>query len=193
MMKYKFLFLLTLFFFFIDCSEEAEEMPEPMQDCSTSNLQLVVVDSMTTICGDNAGTITLGAQGANGAVEYSIDGFTYQSSPVFTGLTSGVYRVKIRDAAGCEAEDQVLLFSGISLENDVKPILNASCAITGCHVPAAQSPNFTITSGIQAAASNIKRHMEDNTMPPVNSGLDRIPEIDRQILICWVNDGAMDN
>ncbi len=48
------------------------------------------------------GTITVGTvTGGTGALTYSVNGTTYQSSPVFTGLAAGVYDVTVKDVVGC--------------------------------------------------------------------------------------------
>ncbi|MBK7148651.1 MAG: hypothetical protein IPH78_07435 [Bacteroidetes bacterium] len=61
------------------------------------------VNSSSSSCSNVAnGSITISATCANctGALEYSINsGSSYQPSPVFTGLLSGVYGVRVRDAA----------------------------------------------------------------------------------------------
>ncbi|HLP19235.1 MAG TPA: gliding motility-associated C-terminal domain-containing protein [Chitinophagales bacterium] len=51
--------------------------------------------------GGNTGTITVSATGGNGGLEYSLDGITYQPSPIFTGLVAGTYNVYVRDNFGC--------------------------------------------------------------------------------------------
>jgi hypothetical protein len=58
--------------------------------------------------GVNTGTITVnGATGGTGALQYSIDnGTSYQVSNSFTGLTSGTYDVRIKDANNCESVAQ---------------------------------------------------------------------------------------
>ncbi|NOT51881.1 MAG: T9SS type B sorting domain-containing protein [Chitinophagaceae bacterium] len=49
-------------------------------------------------CGASDGTITVsGVSGGTPAYEYSLDGITWQSSNVFTGLAAGTYTVYIRD------------------------------------------------------------------------------------------------
>ena len=53
--------------------------------------------------GGNDGTITVGSvSGGTGTLQYSINGTTYQTSPVFTGLPAGVYNVTVKDAVGCK-------------------------------------------------------------------------------------------
>jgi gliding motility-associated-like protein len=55
-------------------------------------------------------TITVLVSG-NGNYEYSINGSTYQDSPQFNGLQSGIYTVYVRDKEGCgsDSEDVTLL------------------------------------------------------------------------------------
>ena len=60
---------------------------------------LTIVDE--TCDGDDDGEITVTASGGTAALEYSLDGITYQSSNVFTGLADGPYTVTIRDFNGC--------------------------------------------------------------------------------------------
>lgn len=51
--------------------------------------------------GGNDGMVTVSGAGGSGSYEYSLDSATWQSSPVFTLLTSGKYRVRLRDNNGC--------------------------------------------------------------------------------------------
>ena len=60
-----------------------------------------VVSVTDEIC-DNDGTITVSSTGKD-PVQYSIDGISFQSSNIFTGLHDGSYTVTAVDADGCEA------------------------------------------------------------------------------------------
>ncbi len=53
--------------------------------------------------------ITATATGGTGALEYSLDGVVYQSSPVFPDLPNGLYTVFVRDENGCVAESDSVL------------------------------------------------------------------------------------
>ncbi|MCW4468332.1 T9SS type B sorting domain-containing protein [Flavobacterium sp. MFBS3-15] len=55
---------------------------------------------------DNHNSITIHANGA-GSYEYSIDGDTYQDSPVFSDLATGIYYLHIRDINGCGSLTQM--------------------------------------------------------------------------------------
>ncbi|MCS7035651.1 MAG: M12 family metallo-peptidase [Saprospiraceae bacterium] len=48
-------------------------------------------------------TLTAAASGGTGALVYSLDGLTFQGSPVFANLPNGIYTVTVRDANGCTA------------------------------------------------------------------------------------------
>lgn len=69
-----------------------------------------IIDIQTNDWTDNQNTITIDVQGT-GKYEYSIDGITYQDSPVFYGLQVGLYTVYVRDKNGCGVteEDVALL------------------------------------------------------------------------------------
>lgn len=71
----------------------------------TCNLAISSVGKMNATCSPLAnGSFTITTTGANGAVEYSINGgTTWQSTNSFTGLAAGNYTVQVRDAAGCTA------------------------------------------------------------------------------------------
>lgn len=74
--------------------------------------QTVTINTSTAISGtaelsapytcDSDATITVvGVTGGTPPYMYSIDGVTFQSSPVFTGLTPGTYTITIKDANEC--------------------------------------------------------------------------------------------
>lgn len=80
--------------------------------CATSATIQVVSSNIATITNidiqdwtDTENSISVSVQGL-GDYEYSIDGMTYQDSPVFEGLESGVYTVYVRDKNECGIADQ---------------------------------------------------------------------------------------
>jgi hypothetical protein len=65
--------------------------------CSTAYTVSVSVNVNNAVCGTN-GSIIVSASGGQAPYEYSINGgATYQSSPIFNGLTNGNYGVFVRD------------------------------------------------------------------------------------------------
>ncbi len=54
-------------------------------------------------CGVNSdGGITVAAVGGSGALQYSLNGTTWQASGAFTGLAAGSYTVYVKDANNCQ-------------------------------------------------------------------------------------------
>jgi len=71
----------------------------------TCNLAVTSVVVGNPSCnGGSNGSIAITTSGANGAVEYSVNGgSTWSSTSPIGGLSSGSYTVQVRDAAGCTA------------------------------------------------------------------------------------------
>jgi len=74
--------------------------------------QLVTINTTTAIsgeaeltapftCTENATITVINVTGGTAPYMYSIDGITFQTSPIFTGLTPGTYTVIIKDANDC--------------------------------------------------------------------------------------------
>lgn len=79
------------------------------------------------ICGGATGIITASGSGGTGLLEYSIDGFTYQTSGIFTGLPSGIYYVHVRDASNC------IKIVADTLTNSGPPVVSAVATATSCN------------------------------------------------------------
>lgn len=77
---------------------------------NTSNLTLSA-SSISSSCTGSSGTVTAVATGGVGALQYSIDGTTYQASNIFTGVAPGVYTVYVKDANNCIVTKQVTVTS----------------------------------------------------------------------------------
>ncbi|MDD2675563.1 MAG: T9SS type B sorting domain-containing protein [Flavobacterium sp.] len=81
------------------------------QGCQAESQDVIVTPNTTptattaftnvSCIGFSDGTITLTPSGGNVAYEYSLDGVTYQSSNVFSGLGVGAYSIVVRDAKLC--------------------------------------------------------------------------------------------
>ncbi len=69
----------------------------------TQTAQLIVSNVVTTnaTTGNNNGTASIIASGGTAPYTYSLDGITYQSSNVFTGLAGGVHIGYVMDQNGC--------------------------------------------------------------------------------------------
>jgi hypothetical protein len=78
-------------------SSEVLQMTVLSGSCSVNELVNVSVTKNDALCGNN-GSITITAIGGTPPYQYSINGgTTYQTSPIFLGLTPGYYTVFVKD------------------------------------------------------------------------------------------------
>ena len=85
-------------------------------------LMVEVVITDESEAGQLDGALEINVTGANGALEYSIQGgLVYQDSNIFDELGAGVYTVFVRDAAGCETTIEVEINA---LINSVRKVYN---------------------------------------------------------------------
>ena len=77
-------------------------------------------------CGFADGTVTVTASGGTLALMYSIDGVNFQSSNIFTGLTTGPYTVTVKDARGCLATGNIIV---PVIGSPVTPVFNSIAPI----------------------------------------------------------------
>lgn len=80
--------------------------------------------------------------------------------------------------------------TNITWSGAIQPLVQSSCAIPGCHVPGAQSPDLSTYTGVQANAAAVKGVVADGSpfyMPP--SG--KLPACDQQKVRTWVDAGAI--
>lgn len=84
-----------------------------------------------------------------------------------------------------------------SYANDIQPIMNSSCAISGCHVVGFSSGDFTSYSGLKAKVDDgtVKnRTIVQMNMPPANSsGPTTLTMTQIDLLNCWIEAGAPEN
>lgn len=100
---------------------------------------------------------------------------------------------------GCTYENEEELFGQqdcstqpASLTEDVIPIININCAISGCHEPGVQAPDLTKKEIILASAPLIKTQVQTRTMPPTDSQAP-LSTNEIQTIVCWVDNGAQEN
>ena len=81
---------------------------------------------------------------------------------------------------------------GTSFSQTVSPIIQANCAVSGCHVAGQQSPTLETYDQIASNATRVKARTSNGTMPPPTSTFSlRQEEIDD--IACWVDAGAPAN
>lgn len=137
-------------------------------------------------CSSNNGEITINAVGGIGTYLYSIDGFNFLSTNIFSNLTQGIYTVITKDSNECATQKNVLVKAGdISYANDVAPIIMASCGITNCHT-AANSGRMQVMNYTILAANRLSVKSKMNSNMPKAPGT--ISAADKEKVFCWIDD-----
>lgn len=72
-------------------------------DCTTTNITVTLESKQdVSTCAAADGSISIRASNGQTPYEYSINGGSFTSNPVFTNLATGTYTLTVRDANGCE-------------------------------------------------------------------------------------------
>ena len=82
--------------------------------------------------------------------------------------------------------------STASLANDIMPILQQNCAVSGCHVSGTGRQNFTVKATVIQFANQIRTNTQSGVMPPATSGKS-LSAAEKALISCWVSNGAKDN
>jgi SprB repeat len=158
--------------------------------CPTITIATVVVGS--ELCAPTAvGSVTVNASGSTG-LQYRLGTTgTYQPSNIFNALNAGTYSVGVIDANGCTstASATVSNLPQGPLFTNVKAVLAANCALSGCHAGAnpQNGINFTIDCEIVTRQTRINaRAVVAGTMPPTGA----ISAADKQKITDWINAGG---
>lgn len=108
------------------------------------------------------GSISITATGGATPYQYSINGGgSFQSTATFTGLAAGTYNVQVKDAAGCTANQQVVL--GFSSNLTLSADEQTSVCFGGSY-----TPNFT-SNGASFSWSPSSGVSNPNILNPVLS------------------------
>src|SRR5687767_3567626 len=121
-----------------------------------------------TSCTFGNGTATIEVEQINPPYEYKIGAGNFTSDNVFTGLKTGNHTIEVKDNNNCIIALSITVprgNTGTSWANDIKPILEKSCAISGCHNGVSRSTNFAEYQSAKSNASQIKSKTRDRTMP----------------------------
>lgn len=151
----------------------------------------IVVSSTISGCETNNGSLNITVKGGIPPYLFSLSNSLFRSKGNFTGLQAGEYEIFIRDSQGCEASIKHQVQSGVSWQNDIKPLIDTYCSVKNCHVPGGSSINFSDFGNVVSYASKIKISAQNKTMPPATEPELTIEEIN--LITCWVDDGAKNN
>ena len=161
----------------------------------SSTLTIQTIDITDSGCKTTLGSIAVHANGGSGSLAYSKDNIDFSNTTgVFSNLSTGTYKIFVRDTEGCIDSDQnVRITTGVSYISDIKPILETSCIKSGCHNgDNGASRNWSVFANVQAKAQGIKSLTASGAMPADIAPLG-LPQNQRDLIACWVDDGAQNN
>ncbi len=149
-----------------------------------------------TDCTTANGSFTITATGGEGVYQFKLGTGTFSASNSFTALKSGTYSATVKDQLNCEftvSDIKVSSNTGISFQDDIKPILETNCIKSGCHNgDNGADRNWSVFANVKAKAAGIKTRTGNKSMPEdiAPTGL---PQNQIDLIACWVDDGALNN
>ncbi|TRX59493.1 hypothetical protein FNH22_10060 [Fulvivirga sp. M361] len=155
-----------------------------------SDLVISDVNSTLSGCETSNGVLTINASG-QGTLRYKIDNGAFQEGNEFGNLQAGEYTVTVMDDI-CETTSLHRIQTGVSFDDQIKTILSTNCILSGCHNGGNSLPNFSNFSEVKEKASGIRSRTQSGNMPQRSSGLTLTQE-QKDLIACWVDDGALNN
>ncbi|HEY8936906.1 MAG TPA: hypothetical protein VIM65_16885, partial [Cyclobacteriaceae bacterium] len=87
-------------------------------------------------CINYNGSISVDVQSGNAPFQFKLGTNPFSDNNVFTDLEAGSYDLAIRDTNNCTVQLRVTVSkgnTGTSWSADILPIIQSSCAVSGCH------------------------------------------------------------
>jgi hypothetical protein len=145
-----------------------------------------------TSCSSGTGAFIIDVTGDNPPYSFKLGNVDFTTNNSFSGLKSGNHIIAVRDNNNCIVDLNVLIpqgFTGTSWANDIKPILEKECAISGCHNGTSRSNDFSNYNSAKSFAASIKSKTQDRSMPFDGT----LTQNQINLIACWVNEGALLN
>jgi hypothetical protein len=145
-----------------------------------------------TDCVTGNGTVTITVNESTGPYQYAVDGGDFTDTNVLENLKHGDHILTIKDAGGCGVSTGVTIprgETGVSWQNDILPIMQTRCSITGCHNGISRNNDWRIYTQVKAHAADIRKRTQNKTMPFDNE----MPQALIDLIACWVDEGAQNN
>ncbi len=166
---------------------------------SLDNLSVIVKDfsvtstvQLSTGCSTGNGAVTIDVAGDNPPYSFKLGNIGFTTNNSFSGLKSGSHIIAIQDNNNCIVEVSISIpqgFTGTSWINDIKPIMDKDCAISGCHNGTSRATDFRNYNSAKSFAASIKSKTQDRSMPFDGA----LTQNQINLIACWVDDGALEN
>jgi hypothetical protein len=163
-------------------------------DAANSTLDATTTVVNNTGCTSPNGSITVKGSGGAPPYLYSIDAGAFGSANSFAGLNAGTYSIKIKDASECQKTFGIAVSkesTGIKYSANIKPILDKSCNLAGCHVSGGRPPDLTKYATVFSQRAQVKSQTANRSMPP--GGVQALTADEIAAIACWVDDGGLNN
>ena len=168
------------------CTSSIENVTIKASDF-TFNADIVADNS----CLGSNGSVTINVESGNPPYTYRIGNGSFSDVNTFAGLSTGNHSVTVKDNNGCSITLSLTVprgQSGVSWANEIKPIMENSCALSGCHNGSSR-PDLRKFENAKFYAKTMKSKTQDRSMP--RDGTLTQQQID--LIACWVDDGALQN
>jgi len=146
----------------------------------------------STSCSIGNGAVVLDVTGNNPPYSFRLGNLAFTTNNSFSGLKSGNHIISVQDNNNCIVDLAISIpqgFTATSWENEIKPILEKECAISGCHNGTSRSNDFRNYNSAKSFAASIKSKTKDRSMPFDST----LPQNQIDLIACWVDDGALQN
>lgn len=146
-----------------------------------------------TECVGGNGSITITMSGGQPPYQYKMGDDAFGTNNVFTELDAGNYLITVKDNDECISELNINVSQGItdtSWTTEILPIMETKCAVSGCHNGIARTNDFRIYADAKANAALIKTYTQDGYMPFEGTTID---QNEKDLIACWVDEGALNN
>lgn len=140
-------------------------------------------------CNLQNGAIIIEPNGGVPPFTYRLNNGPATDTNAFFSLPSGNYKVDITDNTGCSTTQTVRVSNGVKFGATIKPIIETNCAFTGCHLDQGNI-TFAVFANIQVRTADIIARIQSGNMP---KNRPKLNQTDIDAIICWVNDGALEN
>ncbi|MBA4053209.1 MAG: hypothetical protein C0490_00710 [Marivirga sp.] len=141
-------------------------------------------------CLSGNGIVTIDVADGNPPYTYKLGNGTFTDNNTFSELSVGTYSIFIKDINDCTTTLSVTVprgFTGVSWAAEIKPIMETSCALSGCHN--GSRPDLRKYENAKFYAKQIKSKTQDRSMPAEGT----LTQQQINIIACWVDDGAFEN
>jgi len=157
--------------------------------CASKNIVLSTISTNSDKC-TPTGSLTASATGSTG-FSFQLNGGPYQSSAVFSNLSSGSYTITVKDADNCTKSTTATIgtVSAGPLFSNVKTLVISQCK--PCHVNGGNNGgvNFDSECTIVAKKDRIKaRAVDENPSPMPPNG--SMTPTQKKIITDWINAGG---